>query len=155
MLGKSEISEMRGLSPITGYYCQLTCVQQPELWLSHVCPKLIHNLSSHRVCMTCTSPNVFCLEFWGFLWVRLLCWLFWVFLPWHDKCLTGVYECEINTSAKPTEAKTVLCQHRKASSFLPLGMNLLAAAYISTITYVAWKDLSYLGFCSYWLCCKR
>lgn len=71
---------------------------------------------------------------------------FFLFVPWHDKCLTGEYKWEINISAKPMEARTVLCQNRKESLGLPLGMNLLSVAYISTIIYVAWKDLSYLGF---------
>lgn len=51
----------------TVHYCQLPCSQQPELGLSHACPKLLHNLSSHSVCVTSMTSDVCCLGFWGFL----------------------------------------------------------------------------------------
>lgn len=59
-----------------------------------------------------------------------------VVLQWHDKCLIGEDNWESHTFAKPMEARTVLCQHKKVSLVLPLGVSLLSVAYVSTITYV-------------------
>lgn len=60
-----------------------------------------------------------------------------VFLPWHNKWLIDEDNGERHTSAKPMETKTILCQHKKVTLVLPLGMNLLSVAYISTTAYVA------------------
>lgn len=158
--GKTDVSEMRGqtlcysvLLPValysTAWTVDLSCLSQTNSLPQF--SSCLHDLYVSQ-CFLVEIEGSFRLGY-GLFWRGG--WVCGFFVPWHDKFLTGEYKWEIKTSAKPMEAEKVLCQHRKESSVLPLGMNFFGVEYISTITHVAWKDLSYPGFFFNWLCCKN